>query len=595
MTTDPFDYAELDAGRGCNYWTLDRTLQFEVRRVYDDEEYEWAETRLAELGRVVGETVADDADVVDRHGPRLHTYDDRGEVANEVEYHPAQFENERIAFESGTVADAFHAPPGREEPMGLVHPLVMQTLLCYADVGLVCSVSMTAGAALVLDRHGDDSDGGPLDEYFEALTARDYEDVIQGAMFLTEKQGGSDVGANETVAERAEDGADDAWRVTGEKWFCSNIDAEGTLVLARRPDAPGGTGGLSLFLVPHTRADGTLNDAVYRRLKDKLGTRSVPTGEVEFRGAEAYLVGEPERGFTYMTTMLNYERVTNATGAVGVMGRALLESKVHAANREAFGRTLDDHPLMRRDLVEMAVEYEAAAAFSFEAARQFDRWERSGRADEEAFQLMRLLVPIAKYRTARMAVETTSYAMEIRGGDGYVEDYVTHRLLRDAQVLPIWEGASNVLSLDVLRALDREDAHEALLPAIRERLDATEHPALIDLAETVREEFHALQEALVALATADPERAQLEAKEFADLVFDVVTASILLEEAGTAIDRDDDGRKALVAAWWVRETLADRPARGITDGNRLPLDAFDAIVRYASVAPGEVEALLAEE
>ena len=588
MTTDPIDYADLDSGRDCNYWELDRTLQFEARRVYDGETFEWAESRLAEFGQVVGETVADNSDLVDRHGPELHPYDERGEVANEVEYHPAHVENERIAFESGTVADAFHAPPGRDEPAGFVHALTMQALLCYADVGLVCGVSMTTGAALVLDDHDD----GPLESFFEALTARDYENVIQGAMFLTEKQGGSDVGANETVAEQADDGT---WRLTSEKWFCSNIDAEGTLVLARHPDAPDGTAGLSLFLVPHTKADGTLNDAVYRRLKDKLGTISVPTGEVEFRGPEGYLIGEPQEGFRYMATMLNWERVTNATGAVGVMGRALLESKVHAANREAFGRRIDEFPLMRRDLVDMAVDYEAAAAFSFEAARHFDRWERSGHEDREAFKLMRLLVPIAKYRTARMAVDTASYAMEVKGGDGYVEDFVTNRLLRDAQVLPIWEGTSNILSLDALGVLGTENSHEALLPLVGEQLDAVEHPALVDLAETVREEFHALQEALVTLATEDEKYAQLEAKELADFLFDVVTASILLEEAQVAIDQDGDGRKALVAAWFVRETLVSRPARGITDGDRLPLEGFDAIVRYASIEPDALVGLLSGE
>ena len=225
---------------------------------------------------------------------------------------------------------------------------------------------MTTGVALVLDEFDD----GSLDGYFEGLTSRDADEHIEGAMFLTEKQGGSDVGANETVAEEAEDGT---YRLTGEKWFCSNIDAEGALALARRPNAPDGTAGLSLFLVPHTRPDGTVNDALFRRLKDKLGTISVPTGEIEFRDAEAYLVGEPENGFRQMTEMLNFERLSNATAAVGIMGRALLESKVRAANREAFGEVIQEYPLMRRDLVDMAVGYEAAAAFTFDGARALDR------------------------------------------------------------------------------------------------------------------------------------------------------------------------------------------------------------------------------
>ena len=248
--------------------------------------------------------------------------------------------------------------------------------------------------------------------------------------------------------------------------------------------------------MPRTKPNGEVNEAHFRRLKNKLGTISVPTGEIEYQGAEAYLVGEKGEGFRAMAEMMNFERLTNATGAVGVMGRALLEAKVHAADREAFGDAIDEYPLMCRDLVDMTVDYEAAAAFSFEAARLLDERERQApRGDAErasrersdpwdeeddsaAYKLMRPFIPVAKYKTARMAVDTTSYAMEVLGGNGYVREHTTERLLRDAQVLPIREGPSNILALDTLRALNREDAHEALLPYVDERLGAVEHPFL---------------------------------------------------------------------------------------------------------------------
>ena len=585
MTSPPFDYGDHDAGRHLNYWRHDPALQAEARRVYPDDEFAWAESRLDEFGGVVGETIADNADVVDEHGPELHTYDREGEVANEVTYHPAQAENERLTYERGIVADAFHAPPGRDEPVGLVHTLTMQLLLSYVDTGFVCPVSMTAGAALVLRNHDD----GHLDDYFEGLTSRDCDDLVEGAMFLTEKQGGSDVGANETVAEPVDpDDEPRTYELTGEKWFCSNVDAQGTLALARRPDAPAGTGGLSLFLVPHETQDGELNDQLYRRLKDKLGTESVPTGEVEFRGATGYLVGEPGEGFRYVTTMLNWERLTNAVGAVGIVGRALLESKVQAANREAFGQPIQEYPLMRRDLVDMAVDYEAALAFAMEAARWLDRYERD-HDDREAFRLMRALTPIAKHRTARMAVDAASYAMEVQGGNGYVDDFVTNRLLRDAQVLPIWEGTSNVLSLDFLRTLETEATHEVLVPLVQENLDAVEHPALDALVETVTAEFERLQEATLTLATETEAYAQHEAKRLADYVFDVVTASLLLASAQRELDANDDARKAVVAEWFVRETLETQDARGITDGDALPMDHFDAVVRHATLAPATLD------
>jgi len=401
-------------------------------------------------------------------------------------------------------------------------------------------------------------------------------------MFLTEKQGGSDVGANETRAEPTDETG--VYELYGEKWFCSNVDAEGTLALARRPDAPDGTEGLSLFLVPHTKRDGELNDQLYRRLKDKLGTNAVPTGEVEFRGAEAFLVGEPERGFKLMAEMMNFERLTNATGSVGAMGRALLESKIHAANREAFGSLIEEYPLMRRDLVDMQVDFEAAFAFTSEAARHYADYMREG-DDETARKLVRLLVPVAKYKTARMAVDTASYACEVLGGNGYVNGFTTERLLRDSQVLPIWEGTSNVLSLEVLRVLDELDAHEELLPLVRDRIEGADHPHLAGLADAVEREFEDLQRALFTLATEDERYAQHEAKRLADYLFDVVTAAVLVDEAGTEIDEADDGRKALVAEWFVETRLRRRDARGITDGRSLPDERFDEIVRHASVDP----------
>ena len=607
------DFGEFDEGRGVNYWTLDRTLQRELERVYTESEFAWAESRLSSFGRTVGQTIADNADYIDDNGPVLEPYDKHGELQNYVRYPAEQREDEELVYEAGIVADSFRAPPDREEPMPFSHNLAMQYLLSYADPGFDCPVAMTTGAALVLERFGDED----LEPYYSALTSRDYDDLIEGAMFLTEKQGGSDVGANETRAAYDEEAG--CWRLEGEKWFCSNIDAEGTLALARTEDAPAGTDGLSLFLVPHADPEGgvttkrerreraaqaggnrglppeDLNDQYYRRLKDKLGTISVPTGEVEFTGTKGILVGEEQNGFRQMTEMLNIERLSNAAASCGIMGRALLESRVYAANREAFGETIDQHPLMRADLVDMTVDHEAATAFTFEAARLFSERERleretrengrrRGETPEEIYRLMRLLIPIAKARTARMAVGTASYAMEVHGGNGYVDDFVTNRLLRDAQVLPIWEGTENVLSLDVLRALEREAAHEPFFEAVQDRLEGVTHPALEEPTAVVESEYHDLAGALATLADAETDDAQLFAKRLAHYIFDVFTAALLLEQAQTALE-DGDGRTALVAKRFVANELVDSEARGITDGDRLPLEHFDAIVHFASVEP----------
>jgi acyl-CoA dehydrogenase len=311
----------------------------------------------------------------------------------------------------------------------------------------------------------------------------------------------------------------------------------------------------------------------------------VPTGEVELRGAEAYLVGEPERGFKYMAEMLNMERLHNAMGSVGLMSRALLESRVQVEHREAFGGPLVEKPLMRRDLLEMAVDHEGATAFAFDAARAFDRYHRQD--DDEAYRLMRILVPAAKHRTGRMAVETASYALEIQGGNGYVRDWVTHRLLRDAQVLPVWEGTSNVLSLDVLRAMLTEGAHVAALDRIDEYLGGLDG-RLNGTADIVRRHREDLSDAVDALATADRDVAEREAKAFTDLLFDVYAGALLLAEADRDL-ADGDGRKALVARAFVDRHLRTPERRGIATGENLPLDHFEAIHYFEQVDPAVLD------
>jgi acyl-CoA dehydrogenase len=576
--THGIDYGQFEEGRHVNYWELDEVLQFEIQRVYDDDEFEWGRERLSTFGEAVGHTIADNADVIDNHGPELHTYDKHGEVLNEVEYHPTQFDNERLVREHGAIADSFHAPPGRDERMPHSHSVAMEHLLSYADTGLGCPTGMTAAAALVLERF----DEGEFEEYFKGATAREYEDSLSAGMFLTEQQGGSDVGATETVAEQADDGT---WRLTGEKWFCSNLDGDFIFTLARPPDAPDGTTGLGMFLVPREKRTGERNDYYFRRLKDKLGTISVPTGEVEFDDTEAYLLGNVEEGFSYMAVMLNRSRLAVAAWCLGIIGRSLLESKIHTANREAFGEPLDEKPLMREDLVDMAVEYEAATAFTYEAAQWFDRWAREGGDDDEAYRLMRPLLSTAKYRTGRLGVDAASYATEIQGGNGYINGFVTERLFRDAQVHPIWEGTTNMLALDVVRTAESEASHGPLVELIGELLDGINHSALSSLRDDVESALEGLDESFETVLASDQKYAELNAKRLTNYLFDVTAAALLLDEAQWEIDNESNARKAVVAHRFVNEHLRERSNRGITETGRLPIEQFDAIVRFASVSP----------
>lgn len=565
----PIDYGAFERGQECNYWELNRALQREVeRRCAPDDQFR---ERLADFGETMGHTIAPKADVVADNPPKLRPYDSHGERINEVQYHPAHHEMERIIYERGLVADLFEAPSGRDEPLSAVEHQALMHLMGYAsNYGISCPLPMTIGAAFVLEEFDD----GSLDAFYEALTSRTYEDLATGAMFLTEKQGGSDIGSNQVRADPTDQ--EGLYTLHGEKWFCSNPDAGAALVLARRPEAPDGIEGLSLFCLSTVDADpATIH---FRRLKDKLGTRSVPTAEIVFEGTEAHLVGEPEEGFRYMSTMLN--RIRSFMGGVG--GRPLLEAKIHAANRETWGTRLDDHPLMRQDLVEMTVTYEAGLVMAFETAALYDRVEDG---DDAAEGVLRMLIPVGKFRGTRKSIEAATMAMEIRGGDGYVEEQVHPRLVRNAHVSTIWEGASNIVALDTLRAMTTDGAHRALLTELGERLAAIEHPRLDGLVTNVGDELDALGEAFAAIEEENREAAELAAKRLAGFAYDVTAAVLLLERAAWRLETARDARETLVAEWFVRTRLGEPERRRIADPDRLPTEAFDAIVRYARVEP----------
>jgi len=305
---------------------------------------------------------------------------------------------------------------------------------------------------------------------------------------MTERQGGSDVGRN-AVAARFEQ---DAWRLSGLKFFCSNVSGEVALVLARPEGAGGGTKGLALFLVSRRLPDGTRNRYRIRRLKDKLGTRAMATGEVLLEGARADLVGEHGGGLAAMTPMLNITRLHNAVAAAAMMRRSVMLARGYAAQREAFGRRLDRHPLHREVLLEMEVQAEAGLVLTMRVAALLGRQERGASSQEEDL-LLRMGVSLAKLYTARQAVQVASEAVECFGGQGYMEDTGIPRLLRDAQVLPIWEGTTSVLALDALRVLRKPGAADAYAAEL-ERLPAPGRDSVLTLIhKLVRNDFDATQ------------------------------------------------------------------------------------------------------
>jgi acyl-CoA dehydrogenase len=389
--------------------------------------------------------------LADHHGPRLITHDREGRRIDEIEYHPAYRQLQEIAYGGGIVAASYDPELARERgrrPKALTFGLGY--LFAQAEPGLYCPVCMTDGAARLVQRFGSQE---LQSRYLMRLASRDRAQLFTGAMFLTERAGGSDVGQVATVARSLEgDGAVAA--LTGQKWFCSNVDADVVMILARPEGAGPGTSGLGLYLLPRVLPDGQRNRFVIDRLKDKLGVRSMPTGEVTLDGAVAYRLGGPGEGFRQMAEMLNLSRLHNAIASTALMRRALVEALDWATRRVAFGKPVLEHPLLTGTLLDLAAEQRAALRWVFRGVELLDRSD-AGEATPSEAQALRLITPLLKSVLARRSVWSALEAMETLGGNGYIEDWPMAQLLRDAQVLPIWEGTTNVLALDAFRAIKK--------------------------------------------------------------------------------------------------------------------------------------------
>jgi acyl-CoA dehydrogenase len=567
---------------GRNFFDEDENLQFALALRMAPADLARALPILHDAGAVAGGELDRLARVAERNPPRLVQYDARGERVDEVEYHPAYTAMERIAFGRFGLAAMSHRPGVLGWPGPAPHLLkyAISYVLIQSEFGLFCPVNMTDSLARVLRQFG----GAALcDRFLPGLTSTDPDTLLQGAMFLTEKAGGSDVGATETVAHHQEGG----WRLYGDKWFCSNVSADLILTLARPQGAPAGTRGLGLFLVPKRLEDGRRNHYRINRLKDKLGTRDMASGEVTLDGACAYQVGELERGFVHMMEMVNSSRLSNAMRAAAMTRRGLLEAQVHAAGRVAFGRTLDELPLMRETLLELTLDSESALAAVLHTGAVFDAADGG---DAAAGRLLRLLTPLIKLAICKRARWSTGEAMEARGGNGYIEDWVNPRLLRDAHLGSIWEGSSNVIALDVLRAITRDNAHEALFADIAARLDAVRDPAVARAAALLRPRLTRLRgrvERVMGLPRDEAERPMID---LSDRLYQFYAASLLVEEA-EAQARAGSERKLVLAAEFIRRRLTADPDGWL--GPRPGSGAcFPALLRWQPVPAGAADSLL---
>src|SRR5580658_3660818 len=531
--------------RGLNFYRIDRGLRDLLDLHMDPRLRAAMEPHLDRLGGVAGGRLDEVAQVANSHPPVLHSRDRFGRDEDWVEFHPAYREMEHIAFcEFGLHAMA-HRPGvlGWAEPLPYIAKYAFQYLFVQAEFGLLCPVSVTDTGAVLIERYGSDD---LKRRYLGRMLSQNMDELYKGAQYMTERAGGSDLANSAVVARR--DGDD--WRVYGDKWFCSAVDGDVVLLLARPEGAPPGSRGLGLFLMPRRLENGERNHYRIARLKDKLGTRSMASGEVVLEGAIAYQLGALDRGLHQMMDMVNLSRMSHGARAAGMMRRCLNESLAVARHRAAFGRPIIEHPLLRRQLMKLMVPTEQAlSVFTYDAIMM----DRARAGDAEAERVMRILTAVLKFRACRDNIRVATGAMEVRGGNGYIEDWVNSRLIRDAHIGVLWEGTSNINALDVInRAVAKSGGHETLGIALKAKLrSAAAAPAAF------RSEIEKLIERAVAFAgevAARPNNERL-ARVATDALYNVASAALMTWEGATAGANGHDARRMILARMVVEHRL----------------------------------------
>ncbi len=469
-----------DARTSKNFFTSDRILCHYLEKHLDGNALKYLKPKLRRLGTEAA-TVMDELSLAaDKNGPELVKRSPFGEPADTVKFHPAYRQMLDIAAESEMIHLKYEPTlkikfAGKRHRMGFA----AGQLFAMSEVGLYCPLCMTDGAAYVLERHAGKDLRNKLIPY---LSSSSIEDLFTGAMFLTEKSGGSDVGRNQTTAKQIEG---KRYELNGEKWFCSNVNADVMLVLARTGGEEEGTRGLSLFVVEKHLDDGSRNPMEIVRLKDKLGVRSMATAEVLLTDTIGTRLGEEGKGFKIMADMINMSRLYNALTAVAATRRALIEVWQYLNHRVVFGKKAVEHPLIREKFHELGSLHIANFHLVWRTIESLDRLEAGQKNEWDAY---RILVPMAKWWSAETAVYVVRECMELMGGNGYIEDFILPKLMRDVNVLPIWEGSGNVIVLDILRALDKTDALEQLTEEMQSSFEHQEFGAeLQKQTEEIRE------------------------------------------------------------------------------------------------------------
>jgi alkylation response protein AidB-like acyl-CoA dehydrogenase len=502
------------------------------------------EPELRDLGELAGGELYRDHLIARNDEPVLTHWDAWGKRIDHIELTPLWKKAQRITAERGIVSTAYEKKNGA---FSRIHQFALTYLIDCSWHVYSCPLAMTDGAAktLLVSKNK-----ALIERALPRLLSRDPDTMWTSGQWMTERTGGSDVAICETVAKA--DG--DAFRLYGTKWFSSATTSEMTLTLGRPEGNPPGGSGLALFYVEIRNADGSMNNILVNRLKEKLGTRMVPTAELTLDGARAIPVLGLRDGIKNITPMLTITRTWNAIGAACGMRRCLALAKDYARRRVAFGAPLAQKPLHVDTLAGLEAEYEGAFALSFRCVELLGREENGELTDHEA-SLLRLLTPIAKLLTAKQGVAVASETLEAFGGAGYIEDTGLPRLLRDAQVLPIWEGTTNVLSLDLLRALAKGATLEPITREIHACVENVEPSLKKPATDAIAAVEHANAWLLATLQSGGPTAVEGGARRLAITLGRALEVALLVREATRAKKHGDDAKPAAAARRLARHGI----------------------------------------
>lgn len=524
-----------------NQFDDDRVLGAYLKRSLTPDVHAKIVPEMREMGELAGHDLYR-LQLEDRlNEPRLESWDAWGKRKDHIEVTPLWKKAARIASEHGLIGAAYDKQHGEA---ARIHQFAMVYLFEPSSDVYSCPLAMTDGAAKTLLVHRDVHDEKDFAAHaFKRLTSRDPAYAWTSGQWMTERTGGSDVGLTETVAKEDENGR---YRLYGTKWFTSATTSQMSLTLGRPEGNPPGGRGLALFFVEVYGADGQMNGILVNRLKDKLGTRKVPTAELTLDGTLATPVKGTQDGIRNISPMLNITRTWNAICAAAGMRRGVALARDYAKRRVQFGAALSDKPLHSDTLAGLQAETEGAFHLAFRAVELLGR-EEAGTMTESESRLLRLITPLAKLTTGKQAVSVMSEVLECFGGAGYVEDTGIPRLYRDAQVLPIWEGTTNVLSLDTLRAIQKEGPLDDLLAEIRALAASANDDALRAAGNQATKAAEHAASWLMNTFAKDPLGVEAGARRFALTLGRSLELALLVRSGAYAMEHDRDGKPRAAA------------------------------------------------